>query len=131
MIKASEVEAVARAICWSNGMNPDVSLGGDGVNFLWHEYDSQAKAAIHAYAEAIGSNYQTFPPKGWRLVPIEATAEMLEATSDAMSRVNDGINVAANHGWRLQWVDNEPPMAHAYRAMVSSAPLPSAQDPTK
>ena len=29
-------------------MNPDVSLGGDGVNFLWHEYEHQARVAIKA-----------------------------------------------------------------------------------
>ena len=42
------VERVARAICWSNGMNPDLTLGGDGQNFLWHEYVPQARAAIDA-----------------------------------------------------------------------------------
>jgi hypothetical protein len=42
------IEAVARAICWSNGMNPDLTLGGDGVNFLWHEYIPQAERAIRA-----------------------------------------------------------------------------------
>ena len=42
------IEAVARAICWKNGMNPDLTLGGDGQNFLWMEYEGQAKAAIAA-----------------------------------------------------------------------------------
>lgn len=42
-------EAVARAICWANGMNPDLTLGGDGENFLWHEYEHEAEAAITAY----------------------------------------------------------------------------------
>lgn len=41
-------EKVARAICWTNGMNPDLTLGGDGQNFLWHEYIPQADAAIRA-----------------------------------------------------------------------------------
>lgn len=37
---------IARAICWKNGMNPDLSLGGDQQNFLWMEYESQAQAAL-------------------------------------------------------------------------------------
>lgn len=45
------VERVAKAICWKNGMNPDLTLGGDGVNFLWHEYEGQARAAIEAMRE--------------------------------------------------------------------------------
>ena len=44
----NELERVARALCWTNGMDPDVSLGGDGENFLWHEYLRQADAAIAA-----------------------------------------------------------------------------------
>ena len=43
-----EIEAVARALCWGNGMNPDLTLGGDGENFLWHEYVNQAVRAIRA-----------------------------------------------------------------------------------
>lgn len=43
-----EIEAVARALCWANGMNPDLTLGGDGKNFLWHEYERPAIAAIRA-----------------------------------------------------------------------------------
>ena len=42
------IEKVARAICWKNGMNPDLTLGGDGQNFLWMEYEAQAEAAIAA-----------------------------------------------------------------------------------
>lgn len=42
----SLIEKVARALCWKNGMNPDLTLGGDGVNYLWMEYEEQAKAAI-------------------------------------------------------------------------------------
>ena len=45
------VERVARALCWSNGMEPDKSLGGDGENFLWMEYVPQASAAIAAMRE--------------------------------------------------------------------------------
>ena len=48
MALSEMVERVARAICWKNGMNPDLTLGGDGENFLWHEYESQARAAIEA-----------------------------------------------------------------------------------
>lgn len=47
------IEKVAKAICWKNGMNPDMTLGGDGVNFLWHEYEEQAKAAIDAMIGAM------------------------------------------------------------------------------
>lgn len=43
------LEATARAICWANDMNPDLKLGGDGENFLWHEYEHEAEAAITAY----------------------------------------------------------------------------------
>ena len=44
-------ERVARALCWKNGMNPDLTLGGDGKNFLWHEYIPQAKTAIEVCRE--------------------------------------------------------------------------------
>ena len=40
------IEAVARRLCWANGMNPDLTLGGDGENFLWHEYTDEAEYAI-------------------------------------------------------------------------------------
>jgi len=40
------VEKVARALCWKNGMNPDLSLGGDKQNWLWMEYVDEAKAVI-------------------------------------------------------------------------------------
>lgn len=39
-------EKIARALCWSNGCDPDVTLGGDGVNFLWMEYEHQAEAVM-------------------------------------------------------------------------------------
>jgi len=45
------VEKVARVLCWKNGMNPDLTLGGDGENFLWHEYEDAARAAIEAMRE--------------------------------------------------------------------------------
>jgi len=45
------VERVARVLCWKNGMNPDLTLGGDGENFLWHEYEDEARAAIEAMRE--------------------------------------------------------------------------------
>ena len=49
------VEKVARTLCWKNGMNPDLTLGGDGQNFLWHEYIDPAKAAIKDVIEEVGS----------------------------------------------------------------------------
>lgn len=42
----SIVEKVARALCWAEGWNPDLTLGGDGKTFLWHEYVRPARAAI-------------------------------------------------------------------------------------
>jgi len=45
------IERVARALCWNNGMNPDLTLGGDDENFLWHEYVSGTRAAIAAMRE--------------------------------------------------------------------------------
>jgi len=45
-------EKVARQLCFKNGMDPDLSLGGDGVNFLWMEYEEQARAAIATVIEA-------------------------------------------------------------------------------
>lgn len=48
------IEQVARALCWKNGMDPDTTLGGDGVNFLWHEYIEPAKAAIEVTLTEMG-----------------------------------------------------------------------------
>lgn len=45
------VEKVARIICIADGGDPDISLGGDGQNFLWHEYERTARAAIEAMME--------------------------------------------------------------------------------
>lgn len=45
------VERVARALCWANGMDPDLTLGGDGQNYLWMEYEHPARAAIAAMRE--------------------------------------------------------------------------------
>ena len=47
----SKVEEVARALCWANGQDPDLSLGGDKQNWLWMEYEHQAKRAIAAMRE--------------------------------------------------------------------------------
>ena len=40
------IERVARVLCFKNGMDPNLSLGGDHENFLWMEYESQSRAAI-------------------------------------------------------------------------------------
>lgn len=50
------LERIARAICWKNGMNPDLTLGGDGQNFLWMEYEGQAFAAVEAMMDV---SYET------------------------------------------------------------------------
>jgi len=47
------VEKVARVLCFKNGMDPDLSLGGDQQNFLWMEYEGQAEFAIEAVREHI------------------------------------------------------------------------------
>ncbi|WEK50351.1 MAG: hypothetical protein P0Y66_22360 [Candidatus Kaistia colombiensis] len=52
------IERVAKAICWKHGMNPDVSLGGDGQNFLWMEYEPAARAAIEAMREPSEGMFQ-------------------------------------------------------------------------
>lgn len=40
------IEKVARAICKADGGDPNLTLGGDGENFLWHEYEPHARAAL-------------------------------------------------------------------------------------
>lgn len=55
------VERVARVLCWKNGMNPDLTLGGDGENFLWHEYTGQAEAAIEAVLSSLASEANRTP----------------------------------------------------------------------
>lgn len=75
------IEKVARALCWNNGMNPDLTLGGDGVNFLWMEYEDKAKAAIEAMydpTEAI----TTAGIEAWRnhyLSPVTQWRAMIDA----------------------------------------------------
>lgn len=86
----SMVERVARAICWKNGMNPDLTLGGDGVNFLWHEYEGQARAAIEAMREPSGkmvshlvvnNNWESMPNAPYRqfIDPVAAYKIMIDA----------------------------------------------------
>ena len=43
------VESVARAICQQENEDCNLSLGGDGKNFLWMEYVRHAEAAINTY----------------------------------------------------------------------------------
>ena len=45
------IERVARALCLEDDANPDMTLGGDGENFWWHEYVTKAEAAIEAMDE--------------------------------------------------------------------------------
>lgn len=52
------VELVARRLCWKNGMDPDLTLGGDGQNFLWHEYTDQAVAAIEVCRSVLEEQFR-------------------------------------------------------------------------
>lgn len=65
------VEKAARALCWANGMDPNISLNGDGRNFLWAEYEHQAEAVIEAMGffellnaceESLIQNGNEYPP---------------------------------------------------------------------
>lgn len=60
------VEKISRALCWANGMNPDVTLGGDGVNFLWMEYEHQADAVMKVINDE--KVFQYIPEKNCRVV---------------------------------------------------------------
>ncbi len=44
------VEEVARHLCLADDMDPDLTLGGDGQNYLWMEYERQARARIQSGA---------------------------------------------------------------------------------
>ena len=70
------VEKVARAICWKNGMDPDKTLGDDGQNFLWMEYEDQAKAAIGAVLETLAIEAD------------QSSAELAEAFREAIVAVH-------------------------------------------
>lgn len=87
------VEKVARAICWKNGMDPNLTLGGDGENFLWMEYESQAEAAIAVHKAALSE-------AGYVIVPREPTQEMFMAAINAFHEENKGIEYAPLIGWR-------------------------------
>lgn len=51
MTRDELIEKVARALCWKSGNNPDLTLGGDGENFLWMEYENKATVAIDIVLE--------------------------------------------------------------------------------
>ena len=68
----TEEEHVARDLCWANGLNPDTSLGGDQVNWLWHEYVYQARVAIDSYQRFL---------KGQ---PLIMTADSLRSSPEAL-----------------------------------------------
>ena len=67
-------EAVARALCWANGMNPDLSLGGDQQNWLWHEYVYPARVAMQAFSDNISDSAKEYvwkttePPKDRKIL---------------------------------------------------------------
>jgi hypothetical protein len=58
-------EAIARVLCFTHGADPDSSLGGDGQNFLWHEWLLEARAAISAM-DCYQANSEWFPDD-WRV----------------------------------------------------------------
>ena len=42
-----KIELIARTICLEAGNDPDLTLGGDGENFWWHEYEKVAEAILN------------------------------------------------------------------------------------
>ena len=62
----NHTEKVARALCWANGQDPDLSLSGDEENYLWMVYESFAIKAIKAAKLALPIAIFFFP---WDMMP--------------------------------------------------------------
>lgn len=70
------VEVIARAMCASEGFNPESGRASDGSP-LWRQWIPQSKAALLALEAA-----------GARLAPVEATEQMNIAAVDAYRATN-------------------------------------------
>lgn len=68
------IEKVARTLCWKNGMDPDLSLGGDKQNWLWMEYEDQAEFAVRDVIKEI-MNIPQFEYINKQRLPSEMTEE--------------------------------------------------------
>lgn len=75
------IERVARVLCIEDKEDPDATLGGDGINFLWQHYATSARIAIEAMREptfdmtyAGGSDDVPFPGRVWEAM-IDAALE--------------------------------------------------------
>ena len=66
----------------------------------------------------------TFDDTKWQLVPRVPTREMVQSTNEAMRPVNDALTIAFIHGCKVIWQDENPPIYHAYQAMLKAAPSP-------
>ena len=47
------IEKIARIICIDDGSDPNHTLGGDGENFLWHEYEHTARKIFAGIIEPL------------------------------------------------------------------------------
>lgn len=93
----------------TGGRSQTIVLTGDIMDVL-------ARAAIAAHTRALEG-------VGWRLVPAEPTEEMLNASAPAFAEINDRLALVELRGaGPISWPDGEPPLVHAWRAMIAAAP---------
>lgn len=101
------IERVARVIClgahllqYPDGPWREGELDAK-VEAYWPKWVPVARAAIAALRD-----------------PTEA---MMVAAAPALEGVNSLLQIAGSHGLKLEWTNGEPPLKHAWRAMIDSA----------
>lgn len=102
------VEKVAKALCISDEANWDRIFEAWPVPPHWegslttrNDYRRDARAAIEALRE-----------------PTEA---MMLAAAPSLKGVDSLMQLARIHGAKLEWTNGEPPLKHAWRAMIDAA----------
>jgi hypothetical protein len=86
-----------------------------GPDLIGRPYRRRAEAAIAALAAG------PLPDTLMRQALLDARALCgadLDAAAPALAGVNNLIDFAAAHGFRLEWPNGEPPLVHAWRAII-------------
>jgi hypothetical protein len=96
-VTGEAIEIVAKAIIGTMFVEHELPLEDE----IYQKYLVTARAAIEAMRE-----------------PTEA---MMVAAAPALEGVNSLLQIAQIHGAKLEWTNGEPPLKHAWRAMIDAA----------
>ena len=85
------IEKMARAMCESEGYEPDDPTGPDG-SMMWHADKDAAAAALTAHETYLAA-------KGWKITGPEADDGMIEAADGVTSGERSGLSAFGIDYW--------------------------------